>query len=193
MSDTFLKDISVLDISSVTDPRSLFLYVVNSGTSNKVSAHDMSAAVLGGIKHFATISTNSFDLASDVMTPVVWTDTKSDTFGLVDSNSATLFRIPDDTISHVQLLMQARWESYLGTNGGTDLMIRGGGLPDPWFNMRDRWFWTGNKVSMHQPITPVTRVSSGSYFWVEVRQSHSVARIFGSGDKQDTMFSIWCW
>lgn len=193
MVDSILTSLDLLDITSVTVPGSLFFYVVNDGNPRKVSAQDMSASVLGGIKQYATKTKDNADWAKDVIHPQAMSVTVNDTYGLVDVNSATLFRIPDDSIQYAQLIGQGDWESYIGQNGVADILIDGGGLPDDKLRYRGSWNWTNNNISRFQCVTPRIRVQSGSYFWMEARHSHSIDRMFPEFNRAFCFFSIWCW
>lgn len=189
--DTIIKSLDQLDVTSVTNTDSLFLYVVNSGQPRAVPARAFNSSVLGGIKHFATVSRPSIDLSANVYHTMSWTITISDTYNLLDTNSGNLFRIPDDTITHAQLMVQGQWEQYAGGNGPTRLKINMAGMPASYPKVEHFEDWNITTWVIHQCITPVMEVQSGSYFYVEVYHDHSVNRKLDN--PYETFYSIWCW
>lgn len=191
MANQQLIDLTALDISSVTNTDSLFLYVVNNGAARRAPARAFNSSVLGGIKQFATVSRPSIDLTKNVYHVMSWTITVSDTYSLLDPSSGTLFRIPDNTLTHAQVMVQGEWENYLGTNGPSELRIHGAGLPESYPTTTGFEDWTPTTFVIHQAITPVMKVQSGSYFYVDVKHRHSVNRFFEGLGRN--FFSIWCW
>ncbi len=190
---TELGDIAHLDITSVTDLNSLFLYTVNNDASGRVPVAAFNSSVFGGIKHFATVGRPGVALTKDVWHTQSWTITRSDAFGLLDPSSGNLFRIPDDTITHAQVMAQGNVREYLGSNGPMKMRINAGGLPHD-YNIAEGWEnWTGI-VMVHnvQVITPKLEVQSGAHFWCDVQHSHSADRDFAEIEA-NVFFSIWCW
>ncbi len=140
---TQLGDIAHLDVSSITNLNSAFLYTVNDGAARRVPIAAFNSSVFGGIKHFATVSRPIVTLTKDVWHTQSWTITRSDAFGLLDASSGNLFRIPDDTITHAQIMAQGNVRQYLGTNGPMRMKIQAGGLPHD-YNDAEGWEeWSG--------------------------------------------------
>lgn len=187
-----LQSLDLLDISSVTNPASLFLYAVVDGDSRRMPASTLGASVLGGIKGFATLSKGGTeDVNATAWKVQSWTVVRTDTGGFRDTSSHTLLRIPNDDYQYAQLMYQWAFENYVGTNGPVRGQIVPGGLDQTEYTFEHTQDWNGNRRPIVQMISPVYKVKSGSYFYSQCDHSHSTLRLVQFERYQ--FFSMWAW
>lgn len=202
MANQSLDELPLLDVSSVTNIESFFLYGVHNDTPYVVDGSTLSESILGGTAEFAVkYRTQSWDITRDIQTPIRWTNTMTDTYGFVDAGSNTLFRMPDDRFTHVQLLYQICMEADTNTafRYGT---IHAGGLPGGTgrFSPQQLEDWpSGQSVYwVGQTVSPIFEVQSGSYFYASLQHNSSIAQRqavsqFKSSQARENFFAIWAW
>lgn len=181
-----LDELTLIAANSITNIDSLFLYGVQNGTPYKVSGRTLSTAIIGTPK-FATIyRASSIDVAPNTDTIISWTHVRTDTYGLADASSNTLFRIPDSKIKAVQLGVGTQWQNSIQRK---QLRLNYAGLsanPGSLQLLDDHNVNTG---LFQNYSTPVIEVQSGAHFWLSVEHQTGANIRFEGGNY--CWFSIW--
>jgi hypothetical protein len=201
MADTLIGSIDILDVNSITNIESLFVYGVYNGNPRTIDGGTLSQCIMGGPAQWSVkYRTQSLDPTRGSWVDVPWTNTNTDVGGLVDASSNTLFRIPNDRIAEVQLMFQIPWEGEAWTTQQYQhIRIVAGGLPETDYTTTQEDHHDNDATlpeTRQQIMTDPIAVQSGSYFRAQVfhqsfRAQRQVVSQFWSDQANDNFFAIW--